>query len=219
LSFDGEIFDEEIFDVSLEPEPKRFGYSIPFKLYKRIFATGRISRLENLVLQGQGLLIKLTEQSVHGTGQTNRITQTNININLSRLRRREKCLALGTTAAFSKVVWHTEAKTIKHQRSVWAIQARTLKYQHLTGKTVGKKGFGLILEALGLLELTYSFMYVAVVDDRTCEWCLLFDKQIMSGDDAERKFPYLTKEPGDSIWHPQTHPHCRCLLILLEIGF
>jgi len=69
-----------------------------------------------------------------------------------------------------------------------------------------------------LRELTYSFMYVAVVDDRTCDLCLQYDKHVMTGEDAERTFPYLTKEPGDSLWFPNNHPWCRCMLILLEVG-
>jgi hypothetical protein len=198
---------------------KQWGYVLPFKLQRRFFATGRISRLENLVLNGQGLLVKLTKESLHGIGQTSRVAKANININLSRLRRKQKHLALGSASAFSEVVLHAEAKTVKHQRSVWAIQARSLRSQYLTAKTVGKKGFGLILEALGLLELTYSFMYVAVVDDRSCQACMQHDTKTFTGEDAQRLFPYLTKEPTDSIWFPNVHPHCRCLLILLEIGF
>ena len=218
MSFDKEIFDEDIFDVSLEAEAKKWGYVLPFKLQRRFFATGRISRLENLVLHGQGLLIKSIEQSIHGTGQTSRVAKANININLSHLRRKQKHLALGSALAFSKVVLHGEAKTVKHQRSIWPIQARTLRRQQVAAKIEGKKGFGLILEALGLLELTYSFMYVAVVDDRTCRLCMQYDREIMTGEEAQRFFPYLTKEPTDSIWFPNVHPHCRCMLILLEVG-
>jgi len=140
-----------------------WGYAVPFKLQRRFLATGRITRHQKLDFHGQGLLIKSTEQSIHGTG-------------------------------------------------------RVLRRQYLKRKAVGKKGFGLVLEALGLLELTYTFMYVAVVDDRTCQVCLQHDKKIMTGEDAERKFPYLTKEPGDSIWFPNTHFRCRCMLILLEVG-
>jgi hypothetical protein len=75
----------------------------------------------------------------------------------------------------------------------------------------------LVLE--GLRELTYTFMYVAILDDLTCQACLKYDKRVMSGEEAERTFPYLTKGPNDWVWYPNIHPHCRCILILLEAGF
>jgi hypothetical protein len=171
MSFDEEIFDQEIFDVALQPELKPWGYVIPFKLQRRFFATGRISRPQTLVLHGQGVVVKLTKQSVHATGQTRLVAKAHM-------------------------------------------QGRVLRRQCLTRKVVGKKSFRLVLEALGLLELTYSFMYVAVVDDRTCDLCLQHDKHVMSGEDAERTFPYLMKEPGDSVWFPNTHVNCRCMLVL-----
>lgn len=205
MSFDKEIFDQEIFDVSLEPEPKHFGYVIPFKLQRRFFATGRISRHENLVLNGQGLLIKYTEQSVHGMGQTSRVAKANINLNLSHLRRKEKHLALGSASAFTKVVLHAEAKTVKHQ--------------HLTAKTVGKKGFGLILEALELLKLDEEqrfYLYIAITDDRTCPDCLRYDGRIMTRREIDAMFKFIVK-PDDNVWLPTLHTNCRCLLILWEI--
>ena len=66
-----------------------------------------------------------------------------------------------------------------------------------------------------LAESSLSFMYVAITDDATCQACLKHDKQIMSDEDAEREFPYLLKGPGDWVWYPNVHLHCRCLLILL----
>jgi hypothetical protein len=66
-----------------------------------------------------------------------------------------------------------------------------------------------------LAESKLSFMYIAITDDQTCDACLRHDKQIMSDEDAERMFPYLMRGPYDSVWYPNVHPHCRCLLILL----
>ena len=152
-----------------------WGYAVPFKLQRRFLATGRISRHENLVVHGQGLLTRLTKQSVNATGQTRLVAKVNM-------------------------------------------QGKVLRRQYLTRKVVGKKSFRLVLEVLGLLELTYTFIYVAVVDDRTCDLCLQHDKHVMSGEDAERTFPYLVKEPGDSVWFPNTHVNCRCMLVLLEVG-
>ena len=48
---------------------------------------------------------------------------------------------------------------------------------------------------------------------------LLFSGRAMSGEEAERTFPYLTKGPNDWVWYPNIHPHCRCVLVLLEAGF
>jgi hypothetical protein len=41
----------------------------------------------------------------------------------------------------------------------------------------------------------------------------------MTGEEAERAFPNLLKGPNDFAWYPNVHPHCRCILILLEAGF
>jgi len=75
----------------------------------------------------------------------------------------------------------------------------------------------LVLESLR--ELTYTFMYVAITDDATCQACLKNDLRIMTGEEAERAFPNLLKGPNDFAWYPNVHPHCRCILILLEAGF
>jgi hypothetical protein len=193
---------------------KQWGYVLPFKLQKRFFATGRISRHENLALNSQGLLIKYTKQSIHGTGRTSRVAQTNININLSHLRRKQKHLALGTAYAFSKSVWHAEAKTVRPQRSVWAIQARTLRSQQVAAKIEGKKAYGLILEALELLEEQRFYLYIALMD--ACSDCLRYDGRIMTRREIDAIFKFLIKL-DDNIWLPTVHPNCRCLLILWEI--
>jgi hypothetical protein len=140
-------------------------------------------------------------------------------------------LATGRISRLQKLDLHGQGLLTKHtKQTIHAtgqtrlvakanLQGRVLRRQYLTRKVVGKKSFGLVLEALELLELTYTFMYVAIVDDRTCQTCLQHDKKIMTGEDAQRLFPYLTKDPTDSIWFPNTHPSCRCELILLETGY
>lgn len=84
-------------------------------------------------------------------------------------------------------------------------------YQKVLTKTF------LVLE--GIRELTYTFMFIAIVDDVTCQACLKYDGKVMTGDEAEAAFPYLLKGPNDFTWYPNIHPHCRCILILLETGF
>jgi hypothetical protein len=134
----------------------------------------------------------------------------------SKLQKR--FLATGRISRHETLILHGKGLLTRlAEQGVNAMGQTCLRRQYLR-KAVGKKGFGLVLEALGLLELTYSFMYVAVVDDRTCDLCLKYDKKVMTGDDAERTFPYLTKGPGDSIWLPNNHNFCRCMLVLLEVG-
>jgi hypothetical protein len=74
----------------------------------------------------------------------------------------------------------------------------------------------LLLELLR--ELTYTYMYVAVVDDRTCDPCLKHDTRTYTGDQLLGLFPYLQGTVGDSVLLPIVHNHCRCMIILLEVG-
>lgn len=76
---------------------------------------------------------------------------------------------------------------------------------------------GLLAEVLGLLESTYTYMFVAVTDDKTCDVCMKFDKMIVNRAEIERMFPYAT-QVDYSLWMVNLHPHCRCMLVLLEIG-
>jgi hypothetical protein len=76
---------------------------------------------------------------------------------------------------------------------------------------------GLLAEALGLLESTYTYMFVAVVDDTTCQQCMQHDTKTYTLDDITRLFPY-TQQVDYSLIMPLVHPHCRCMLVLLEVG-
>ncbi|MCJ7423567.1 phage head morphogenesis protein [Candidatus Bathyarchaeota archaeon] len=73
-------------------------------------------------------------------------------------------------------------------------------------------------EFVALFEWTYTFMFVAITDDKTCDLCMKFDKMIVNGADIERMFPYAT-QVDYTLWMVNLHPHCRCMLVLLEIGF
>jgi hypothetical protein len=75
----------------------------------------------------------------------------------------------------------------------------------------------LAAEVLGLLESTHTFMFVAVVDDTTCTRCMQHDTKTYTLDDIARLFPYA-QQVDHSLIMPMVHPHCRCMLVLLEIG-
>jgi len=76
---------------------------------------------------------------------------------------------------------------------------------------------GLLAEVLGLLESTYTYMFVAVVDDKTCQQCMQHDTKTYTQDDIARLFPYA-QTVDYSLIKALIHPFCRCFLFLLEIG-
>jgi len=67
----------------------------------------------------------------------------------------------------------------------------------------------------GLAEL---YMYVPVVDDRTCNICLDNAKlhPLVLGGDIRFLFPYA-QQVDSGLWMVLAHPNCRCMLVLQEI--
>lgn len=65
------------------------------------------------------------------------------------------------------------------------------------------------------LEKTQFFKYIAVNDDRTCQRCDQFDKGLYTQHEIDVLFPFATRLNPNVIL-PNTHPNCRCLLVLWE---
>lgn len=72
-----------------------------------------------------------------------------------------------------------------------------------------------VVEVQLLIETQQFFKFVAVTDDRTCDKCMRYDMSLMTRREIEDTFPYLVKK-NDTLWLPNVHPNCRCMLILWE---
>jgi len=59
------------------------------------------------------------------------------------------------------------------------------------------------------------WMYLAIMDDRTCDTCIRYDTaDVWHGNELRREFPYLEIHDENTI-RVNAHPNCRCLLIRL----
>jgi hypothetical protein len=182
---------------------RQWGYSVPFSIFRRIGLSGVVIRpqQENVKLKAGLLDRKVLSSRVHGKAVAS-VSQP-IKINISSLLRRKSVGVHGIS--------------VVHVGKRSSAYGRLLHHTESSAKVVGKAGFGLLAEALGLLEATYSYMFVAVTDDKTCDVCMKFDKMIIDGAEIERMFPYAT-QIDYSLWMVNLHPSCRCMLVLLEIG-
>jgi hypothetical protein len=73
----------------------------------------------------------------------------------------------------------------------------------------------MILEVLR--ELTYTYTFCAL-GDKTCDDCQPFDGQTFDRAQISATFPYAVETGDGATIFPNVHPHCKCLLILLEVG-
>lgn len=63
------------------------------------------------------------------------------------------------------------------------------------------------------------WVYNAEGDAKTCEQCQELDGWVVNVEDVsefEDLFPYGEAE-GTDLYRPNTHPNCRCTLILIEV--
>jgi len=180
---------------------KQWGYSVPFSIFRRIGLSGVVIRpqRESLGLRAGLLGRKVLSRSVHGKAVASISLSTTVNIS-SLLRRKSvgvhgiSVVRVGKrSSAYGRLLHHTES----------------------SAKVVGKAGFGLVAEVLGLLESTYA--YVAVGGDTTCQQCMQHNGKTYSQDDIARLFPYA-QEIDYSLIMPNVHKWCRCFLVLLKIG-
>ncbi len=63
-----------------------------------------------------------------------------------------------------------------------------------------------------LLESTRYWMYVAVMDERTCMDCDRYSAAVFTTAEVHRFFPFATEVSYD-LMYPDVHPNCRCLLV------
>ena len=56
-----------------------------------------------------------------------------------------------------------------------------------------------------------EWLYIAIVDDRTCADCGPRDGRKYRGDLLRLEFPWLEVEGSDTI-APRVHPNCRCVM-------
>jgi hypothetical protein len=59
-----------------------------------------------------------------------------------------------------------------------------------------------------------KFIFIALVDNRTCDHCQQYDGRAFTDEEALTIFPYL--QVGRTVWEPKVHPNCRCKLIMVE---
>jgi hypothetical protein len=181
----------------------KWGYSVPFSIFRRIGLSGVVIRpqRESLGLKAGLLDRKVLSRRVHGKAVAS--VNVPIKVNISSLLRRKSVGVHGIS--------------LIHVGKRSGVRGRLLRPTVSSAKVVGKQRFGLVAEVLGLLESTYNYMFVAVVDDATCQQCMQHDTKTYTQDDVARLFPYA-QTVDYSLIMPMVHPHCRCFLVLLEIG-
>jgi len=181
----------------------KWGYSVPFSIFRRIGLSGVVIRpqQENVKLKASLLNRKTSSNILKGKAVTS-VSQP-IKVSISSLLRRKSVGVHGIS--------------LVHVGKRSSAYGRLLRPAESSAKVVGKAGFGLLAEVLGLLESTSTFMFVAVVDDVTCQQCMQHDTKVYTQDDIARLFPYA-QEIDYSLIMPNVHKFCRCMLVLLEIG-
>lgn len=182
---------------------RKWGYSVPFSIFRRIGLSGVVLRPQREKLGLKAAVLDRKKVSMAAFGKALNRVKTGAEIDVSRLKR------IKVVGVHGILVVSVGKKS--------SVRGRLLRPAESGAKLVGKQRFGLLAEALGLLESTYTFMFVVVSDDKTCPLCMKFDKMIVDGAEIERMFPYAT-QVDYSMWMVNIHPHCRCFLVLLEIG-
>lgn len=170
-------------------QPVEGGYALPYRLVRKLTAHGTLVKSESAASEVSG-------KAVFPVGLRMRFDVT-------RFGRRRGLSARGCTVVPSR----TGASAIGH---LVAPQKGSLKAK-------GRARFELVAKVLEMPELFYSYMFVAVADDKACSACMQHDGHVYGLDDILRLFPYAT-EDDYSLWMPNLHPSCRCMLVLLEIG-
>lgn len=81
----------------------------------------------------------------------------------------------------------------------------------ITSLTVKSPAYDLLFGEF-LYESTRYWMYVAVMDERTCMRCDQYSAAVFTTAEVHRYFPFAT-EVGHDLIYPDVHPNCRCLLV------
>lgn len=209
----------DVVDVAVGALLQAWGYSLPSKLRRKLGVSGASVRTSNLHL---GLKVGLLDEKKVSMGVSGRPFQEVkcwAHVDISRLGRRQR-LGVGGRAVVPGVGESVGVKASAVSSVNSSVKARGHLLRHMessSAKVEGRQGFGLVAEVLGLLEMTYTFMFVAVTDDKTCKLCTQFDGMTFDGADIERMFPYA-EQVDYSLWMVKIHPNCRCMLVLLEVG-
>jgi len=181
----------------------KWGFVLPFRLLQKYLATGRAVYLEKVKkeITGKSIHPKRLNLEAHGTAV--KPVRTNLTIEFQTVH---KALNL---QGYGKAVRLIQAKG--------NLQGRKIEQVTKQLPVTGKQRLDLVLELLGI-ELTLTYIFVAVVDDKTCEHCMQHDTKQFTREQIDMQFPDCD-DTDYTLILPNAHPHCRCLLILLEIGF
>lgn len=182
---------------------RRWGYSVPFSIFRRIGLSGTTIRLQRESLGLRASLFDRKSLSRRARGKAVVSVSQPIKINVSSLLRRK------TVGVHGISVVHVGKRSGAH--------GQLLRPAESSVKVVGKQGFGLVAEALGLLEATYTYIFVTDASSKSCDLCSRLNGMTFQGEDIERMFPYAVRVDYSLIM-PMVHPNCKCELILLEIG-
>jgi hypothetical protein len=189
----------EAFETIIAPALHKWGVALPFRLLQKYLATGRAVYLESLKkeITGKSIHPKRLNLEAHGTAV--KAVRTDLTIEFRTVHKALNLQGYG--------------KALRSVQSKGTLQGRKIEQVIMQLPVTGKQRLDLILELLGI-ELTLTYMFVAVVDDRTCEHCLQHDTKHFTREQIDMQFP--DRDDTDyTLILPNAHPHCRCLLILL----
>jgi hypothetical protein len=182
---------------------KKWGYTIPFSVFRKLGLSGVVIRPKGKSLGLKAVLLDREKATMGVLGKALNRVKVEATISTSRLTRKK---AVGL---------HGISLVSVGQRST--VHGRLLRPAESSAKLVGEQRFDLVAGVLGLSEATSTFMFVAVMDDLTCQACMQHDTKTYTQDDIQRLFPYA-QAVDYSLWMVNLHPGCRCFLVLLEIG-